>query len=267
MLESMKFTYAGESSEDYGVVLVYPNGGTIDESLFSGRSLVTQTIPGRAEPIFNRIDSAPLTINMNLWLRDWKDRNNIRAIIRWLRKDTYQPLIFESNPDHIYYAILNGEPSITHNGNQEGTVSFQFICDSPYSYSEVKTDIIECRGTEYRSYFNEGDLTIRPQLKITKVNGDGNITITNQRNNQSLVLTNIYNNEVLYINCQDEEIVSSLESSFNRYILEQHNDVWLDFDFNFFEENIFKFEGDFDCEFNFEYKYLNQDRPIHFEDY
>lgn len=266
MLEAMSFTYDGESSDDYGVVLVQNGAGTFNESLFSNRQIITQNIPGRDVPIFRRVQSEPLVIPITIWVKDWKDKNNIRAIARWLRKDTYKPLIFESNTEHIYYAVAQGEPSITHNGNQEGTISLQFICNSPYSYSALKTDIIECRGIETRSYFNDGDVSIRPQLKLTKRNGDGNIKIKNERNGQEMIFTNIYNNEVLYVNGENEQIVSSLENISNRFIIEQHNNVWLDFDFNFFEENIFTFEGDFDCEFNFEYKYLNQDRPIYFED-
>lgn len=266
MLESRKFTYAGESSDDYGVELVYESAGTLNESLFSNRSIVTENVPNRDIPIFKRVNTTPLTIDMTIWVRDWQIRNNIRAITRWLRKDTYQPLIFESNTDQIYYAICVGEPVITHNGNQEGTIKFQMICDSPFAYSSPKIDMLSVRGIEKRLYFNEGDVRIRPQLILTKQNSDGDIKIKNERNGQELILTNIYNNEVIRINCENEEITSSLENVSNRYIIEQHNDVWLDFDFNFFEANEFTFEGDFDCEFVFEYRYLNQDRPIYFDE-
>lgn len=264
MLESMKFTYDGISSDDMGVVLVYDGAGTINESLFGDRQLITQNIPNTDTPIFKRIENSSRSFTFNLWIKEWKERNNLRAISRWLFQNEYKPLIFESNTDLVYYGIFNGSFNLEHNGDQSGVISTEFTCDSTYAYSLPKINLISVRGSETRSYFNEGDVSIRPQLKITKI-GDGDISIKNNRNNQELILRDLFNNEIVYINCENEEIKSSLEEINNRYLFDNHNDVWLDFDFNHFKENIFTFNGDFECEFIFEYKYLNQDIPIYFE--
>ena len=263
LLESINFIYDGISCKDMGVTMVQGTGGQYEESLFANRKVITQTIPHREKSIFKRVEYEPLSFSIPVYLDGWQDRNNLRAIARWLFKDEFKPLIFESNSDNIYYAMVDGDVNLLHNGVQQGLLTIPFICNSPYSYSELKVDVMTVQNSVTRSYFNEGDLVINPQIKIRKI-GDGDIRIKNLANNQEMIITGLYNNEVVTVNGENQEIVSSLEQSNNRYLLTNHNDVWLDFEPNYFSPTEFLFTGSFQCEFYYENKYLNQDLPIYF---
>jgi len=261
MYQSLNFTFNGVSSEDMGVVIINEDGGLYKDIFLPQRSIREKKINGKDRPYFMGVENNPLSFPLSFFIEQWKDRNNLRAITRWMFTDYYKPLIFESNPDRIFYAIIEGNSTLLHNGCQDGHVTLNIRCDSPYSYSPlIRHDVFVREEFEMR-FYNEGDAIVRPQLKITKI-GDGDISIINQENNQEFKLTGLYNNEFILINCENEEIVSNLQKSHNRYLYNNHNDIWLDFDRN--SSSIFTFKGNFDCEFYLEYKYLNEDRPIYY---
>lgn len=61
---------------------------------------------------------------------------------------------------------------------------------------------------------NAGDLTIKPEIEITKI-GDGDVTITNVTNgNQSFSFNNLSDNETVYVNCETEVILTDLSDTY-----------------------------------------------------
>lgn len=261
MYQSLNFTYDGVSSEDMGVVLINEDGGLYKDIFLPQRSIREKKINGKDRPYFMGVENNPLSFSLSFFINQWEDRNNLREIARWMFTDYYKPLILESNPNRIFYAIIEGNSTILHNGCQNGYVTLNIKCDSPYSYSPLIRHDLSVRDNYEVYFYNEGDVTIRPQLKITKI-GDGDISITNQNNGQEFKLSNLYNKEIILVNCENEEIVSSLQKSHKRYLHNNHNDIWLDFNRNSSAGFIFK--GHFDCEFYLEYKYLNEDRPLYY---
>lgn len=261
MYQSLNFTYNGVSSEDMGVVIINEDGGLYKDIFLPQRSIREKKINGNDRPYFMGVDNNPLSFPLSFFIKEWEERNNLRSISRWMFTDYYKPLIFESNPDRIFYAMIEGNSSLLHNGCQDGYITLNIRCDSPYSYSPIIRHDVTVKGKAQPYFYNEGDATIRPQLKITKI-GDGDILIKNEENNQEFKLTGLYDKEVILVNCENEEIVSSFQKSLNRYLHNNHNDVWLDFDRN--SSSTFTFTGNFECEFYLEYKYLNEDRPIYY---
>lgn len=259
MLQSLHFTYNGISSRDMGVVLVN-EGGLYKDIFLPKRTIQEVKINGNSRPYFKGVESSPLSFSLSIFIEGWKDRNSLRAISRWLFQDYYKPLILDFSTEMIFYAIIEGDSSLIHNGCQDGYITFNVRCDTYHAYSPLIQHDLNVRGLTSEEFYNEGDLLIRPQLKITKL-GDGNISIKNEANNQEFRLNDLYNNEVVLINCENEEIMSSFQTSLNRYLHDKHNDVWLDFEAQ--SSANFIFTGNFDCEFYYEYKYLNADRPIY----
>ncbi|ALA47854.1 hypothetical protein ABE137_12730 [Brevibacillus laterosporus] len=97
---------------------------------------------------------------------------------------------------------------------------------------------------------NSGDVICKPELWITKRNGSGTVKLTNESNGQTLILENLNNNEEVYIDCENEDIVSNLPLTY-RY--NAHNNVFLEFEVG---ENLLTGEGDFDLVMRFEFKTL-----------
>lgn len=261
MLESLNFTYNGKSSSDMGVINVHEGSGLFKDLFLPTRKINVTRIKGKDKSYFKGVDTEPLSFPLTIFIEEWRDRNNLRKISEWLFQEYFKPLTFESHPERIFYAIVEGSSSLLHNGCQDGYVTLNVVCNSPFTYSPLIPHELSIQGVYSQIFYNEGDRPIRPQLKITKI-GDGDISIKNESNQQILTLKNLYNNEIVYINGEHEEIMSSLQRSNNRYLHDNHNDVWLDFEED--SSSKFTFTGNFNCEFYMEYIYLNEDRPIHY---
>lgn len=94
---------------------------------------------------------------------------------------------------------------------------------------------------------NTGDVTCKPELWITKRNGAGTIKLTNETNGQILQLADLNNNEQVYIDCENEDIVSDLPLVY-RY--DKHNNVFLELEVG---DNLLTGEGDFELTIRHEY--------------
>lgn len=256
MLESLHFTYDGKSSKDMGVVLVNPSGGLYKESFLPTRKIVSTTVAGRRNPFFQRVDDDPLSFSLSFMIEDWEKRNSLREISRWLYKDYYKPLRFESNPDVIYYAMFTGKSELNHNGLYEGYVTVNVELNSPYIYSIPHKESFRVTSSAQKKIYNNGDLPMRMKMKITK-HGNGNISITNTENNDIFTLNNLLDGEVVTVDCPNEYLTSSLEERLSRYLVDNHNDVWLDIDPE--SDATFTFNGNFTLELTYEYAYLNTD--------
>jgi hypothetical protein len=97
---------------------------------------------------------------------------------------------------------------------------------------------------------NTGDVVCKPELWIRKKNGFGSIKLTNETNGMTLELTDLNDGEEVYIDCENEDIVSSLPLTY-RY--QNHNNVFLELEVG---ENLITGEGDFELDMRFEFKTL-----------
>lgn len=109
----------------------------------------------------------------------------------------------------------------------------------------------------YDPYFlfeNITDMSIRPKLWLRRINGDGDITIVNHMTGQKMILNDIQNGEEVFIDCENEDIVSSLQSV-GVYRYDNHNDEWLDLGVG---ESYIKTIGDFDMDIRYQGKLLQE---------
>lgn len=256
MREATFFTFDGISSEEMGVQVVSLSSGLFEEQFLPDRQINETEVRGRDKPYFQGVDTKPLSFPLSIFIYDWRNRDNLRQIARWLYKDYYKPLYFDTNPQRIFYAMVEGVSTLFHNGTRDGYITLNIRCNSPYSYSPVHT-IENLKSREENSInamslYNEGDLVISPKIWITKVNGDGSATIRNRTTGEQMTIDNLQDNEEVYIDCMNEEIVSSLEYV-NVYRYENHNGNWLNFDIG---DNQLEFVGDFDISMEYELIYL-----------
>lgn len=73
---------------------------------------------------------------------------------------------------------------------------------------------------------NIGDMVCKPKLWITKKNGDGNIALYNIESRQALTLKNLKDGEQIFVDCKEEDIITSLPLT---YRFDDHNDVFIEF--------------------------------------
>ena len=95
---------------------------------------------------------------------------------------------------------------------------------------------------------NTGDKEILPKIWIKKKNGKGDIVIINFTTGQRVEFKDIDNNEEIYVDCENEEIVSS-NQHLGIYRYDNHNDEYLELARG---DNYITSIGDFD--FDIRYK-------------
>lgn len=259
MREATFFTFDGISSEDMGVRVVNTDGALFEEIFLPRRSIVETQAANREKPYFQRVVNEPLSFPLTFFIYEWQKRDNLRQIARWLFQDYYKPLWFDTNPERIFYGIVEGDSTLLHNGLKEGYITLNIRCDSPYTYSPVQTvDTLESRASNTFNQFtiyNEGGLPTKPKLWITKRLGDGDVAVKNKSTNQTLTIKGLQNNEQVFIDCENEEIISDLQY-LNVYHYDNHNDVWIELGVDESAENTLEFIGDFDIKLEYEMIYL-----------
>lgn len=145
----------------------------------------------------------------------------------------------------LRYELLN-----TENNLQNAKLKYKITLDNSAGglSPTVKSINIDTIGSF--KIVNTGDVVCKPELWIRKKNEFGSIKLTNETNGMTLELTDISNNEEIYIDCENEDIVSSLPLTY-RY--QNHNNVFLELEVG---ENLITGEGDFELDMRFEFKTL-----------
>ena len=98
------------------------------------------------------------------------------------------------------------------------------------SQSEDKNPYLQSLNMDFKPFANIeniGDLPIKPKIWIKKVNGKGSIVLINHTTGQRIELKNLNNSEEVYIDCENEEIVSS-NQNLGVYRYDSHNDEYLE---------------------------------------
>ncbi|MCY9707635.1 phage tail family protein [Paenibacillus alvei] len=97
---------------------------------------------------------------------------------------------------------------------------------------------------------NLGDVVCKPELWIKKRSSSGDVRIINESNGQILEFKGLNNNETVYIDCENQDIMTDLPLTY-RY--DSHNDVFLELEVG---ENILTGEGEFDLDIRCQFKTL-----------
>lgn len=158
------FIYANRYSSDFQIYNINMSSGMMEEPWTSGIELKEIAIRGRDTPYFQEVVRNPLKFSVTFAFLDTWDEPTIRESIRWLTgHQDYQPLIFSDHLEKIYYALVVEEPTLIHNGFQQGYVKLTFRCSSPYAYSPVMEtatfEWTEAPLTITENDFHEGIIT------------------------------------------------------------------------------------------------------------
>ena len=137
MKQAIQFMFDDVSSESMGVFIAWNSSGLFEELFLPERSIIEKKIPNRAKPYFFGVDVEPLSFPVSIVIQEFTEEKR-RRVARWLFQDYYKPLVFDSDPNRYFKAILEGSSEFVHNG-QEGYIEINIRCDSPYGYSFEKT--------------------------------------------------------------------------------------------------------------------------------
>mgnify|MGYP003483920867 FL=1 len=135
MKESTYFMYDGISSKDMGVTIGTTKGGLYEESFLPTRNIIEKSVAHREKPYLQGVEHEPLSFSLHFFIEDWSNDKLLRKVARWLFQSYYKPLILDSNPNRIFYAMVVGDSNLFHSGLDEGYIELEIRCDSPYSYT------------------------------------------------------------------------------------------------------------------------------------
>ncbi|OXS74299.1 hypothetical protein B1B04_09235 [Lysinibacillus sp. KCTC 33748] len=178
MKQSIQFMYDGISSEDMGVFIAWSNDGLFEENFLPNRQIIEKKIANREKPYFQRVEHEPLSFSLSFAIADWENKDTLRKLARWFFQPHYKPLVFDSNPNRVFYAMFEGDSQLFHNGLNEGYIELNIRCDSPYSYSFEQTkENIELRETNVGSNVLLDDESFSLGEKINMQNTSNGLTI------------------------------------------------------------------------------------------
>lgn len=175
MKQAINFMYDGITSQDMGVHIAWNDDGLFEDIFLPSRSIVEQKIAHREKPYFQRVEHEPLSFSLSFAIVDWEKKDTLRKLARWFFQPYYKPLVFDSNPERVFYAVFEGDSSVFHNGLNEGYIELNIRCDSPYSYTHEQTkENTEFRDSNSGKAISEKTSTFSSgQLDNTKVTSNG----------------------------------------------------------------------------------------------
>jgi Phage tail protein. len=221
------FIYDGINSTDYGVYLVKIDNAFIRTPFGYNREIVEEQIPRRDKPYFFRLQTKPLQFDITIALIDelWTIERRMQ-IIEWLFQDDYKPFISGDNLDVIYYCMPVGDPERFDTSLNEGYANLTMRCNSPYAYSPTyivnyysgqSTNPIVLENISNVQRYNY------PEIEIELLSGTG-FSISNLTDgNRTLSFDNLQSGEIIYINNERKQIISSLP---NTYRYSNSNKTW-----------------------------------------
>ena len=180
MRESTSFLFDGHHSGEFGIYLASTENGLFKEGFLPQRKINEKSTSGRVKPYFYKVEEEVLSFSFS-FVVEWREWEGLRRqVARWLYQPYYKPLIFDSNPSKVYYAILE-QANIAHNG-KEGVITVNVRCDAPYGYTPMYTE----------------EQLIAPELstKTIKDSGTNGTTKNLKKENGDLVIANEINNWV-----------------------------------------------------------------------
>lgn len=174
MQQSHHFIFDGVSSKDMGVAIGSTNTGLFEEAFLPSRTIIEKKVAHREKPYLQRVEHEPLSFSLSFFIEEWDNHDSLRRIARWLFQPYYKPLILDSNPNRIFYVIIEGDSKLLHNGAKDGYVELTLRGDSPYSYTaETTTENIEFRNTDSDTVVENDSTNFNGTMNNTIVESNG----------------------------------------------------------------------------------------------
>lgn len=235
------FEYDGHHLSDYGFIICTITGNTDIETINAGSKLAFNVVKryngksyGLASTSYEECVSSTFEICKNPCLYDDIAITNdeYRDIMRWLNRREFLNFQIVNDDDAglyddpcIFKASFNID-KITYNGILYGLM-LTLTTDKPFGYGDVIQQTFQFQNSstvkKYVDISDEIGYTY-PNLKIT-INQSGNLTLTNQTQNCSMIIKNCTQGEVITIDGETHIITSSRTT----------HKIYNDFNFTFFK--------------------------------
>ncbi|MCK1982236.1 MULTISPECIES: distal tail protein Dit [Peribacillus] len=162
-----------------------------------------QDVPGRAGVYMrNKRVVKQRNINVPVLIHDLDtDYNELKEeLAEWLIHDEPKPLVFDDEPNRIYYAVVDGA------FNPEDIVTFgkgtiPFVCPNPYKYGYEESIILGNYPIR-----NEGTVEASPIFSVKFSAAASEFTFTNDKGKFVRIIFNFVANDLLVVDMDKRKI-------------------------------------------------------------
>jgi phage-related protein len=217
------FSYNGiaNTATGIGVILVKTESGFLEDNFGEARNIVEEPLQDISKPIFYGLTKEPLSFTITIALdessgnTEWTSTSR-KAIINWLFTDNYASFISDDDPTLIYKAIAIGQSKFFNNAAGRGYCTIEFRCDSSHGYlATAVSSFASTANTSTITYTNLSDIGVySPEIQITMNNASSFSIINHSNGDLNTSLTGLANSEVVYINNEKMQIISSVTGAY-----------------------------------------------------
>jgi hypothetical protein len=225
-IQDSNFIYAGQSSEEFSVIMVDFDSpsATNDEN----SELILSTTPYRNTWSLHAVQkSEPLKFRITLCRTDGEyiDAYMERELKKWLCKGSFNWLSIDQTDlsDSNYFCVINN-PQKVNVARMNGGMSFEVCCNSQNAWSNLRTKTYTSTTTNTFNFYNDSDYNnyeLSPTFTIAS-NASQNIKIKNNTTNQEVIINNCLQNEVIILDSENEMISTTV----SRNIIDDWNVVF-----------------------------------------
>lgn len=221
MFNAYEFTFAGQSSTAYGVVVCDFDGHTQDESSFGNQaSIVEAQTTGRFRPIHYGVNyhKKPLEFKLVFGSETPLDRFDMERVALWLTGHQDYQWLSIAQPDlqHVQYRCLITDLEMVSVGWLPYAFEATIRCDCPYAYGNEFSKVYNLSEQTSVVFKNDGSAReyLRPTLTIELSPGESEFQIINHSDgDRTLSFFDLPASGISIIVDNENGIISELTSS------------------------------------------------------
>lgn len=216
-MDNTTFIFDGKNSEEMGLHIVRIDSGFYSSPFISGQSIIEDEINSNHIPVFYKIKKEPFKFDITFSLLDEEFTNEKKfELARWLIQEEYKQFISTDNIDKIYYVIATNQSDFMSAGMKLGYFTINFRTNAPWAYTPVYINQYDLSNILVPTTINiENKSNVlkyyKPEIEIELTGVSTGVTLTNLSNQgKQLILSNLSESEVIYINNTNKQIISNL---------------------------------------------------------
>lgn len=220
------FNFAGIDCRFYDLFLISDTSGSVllDKQVGVDRDIVEIADKRKGKFYLSGLEYEPVEFELKIAhsnIEGWTE-DEIYNVLKWLHKDTYKPFYFSSKPQLIYYVMMIDKPMLISNTLGGGYLEIKFRANAPYGFTPQMVDTYDFTsgGTNtitINSLSNVSQI-VYPEVEIISKAASNTITLTAiSDGDRETSVANLDDNEIVYMNGDTRELISSLEPTTYRW--------------------------------------------------
>lgn len=224
MFNSYEFTFDGESSLMYGLMIYDFDGKGQGNVSFGNKASIVETRTNtRIQPLHFGVNynASPLQFKLVFGSMEPLDRYELESISFWLTGHQEYRWLSIDQPDleHVQFRCLVSELTPLHHGWLPVAFEATIICDCPYAYGfpfEQKEVIVDSKNILFRNECSVREY-IKPVLTYTTSNGGSLSIVNHDDNSREFRIDNIPTGDVeIVVDCNNG-IITETSHGYNLY--------------------------------------------------